>query len=825
MLQRFEQVFQDLRAGARVVRTAPGLTVTAVLLIALMIGGNATVYSMVNGLLSRPAPGVDGDGLVYLARTRVPGAIYFSYPDYLEFAAQAKTVSRLAAFDPRRATLATENGAHAVTATRVSSNYFAAAGVRLVRGRTFSDDESRAETASLVAVISHELWTSRFQNAEDIAGRAVTINGYPATVIGVAAPRFRGLGMSEFADIWVPVVPFSRVPGAWGDGAALSDPNTPAVGIIGRLAPGATLREAQAEFEAIAARLEPAAGNVERDPIVVQRYASLLGTGFPTLAPRFLGVFSVVTLLTLAIVCANVANLLLARAASRQRETAVRQSLGASRARLVRLLLAEGLTLSLLASLAAWVFTAVVTRLLPPLLPQQPQGPMPVDFTPDGRVLAYALLLAGAATVGCTLLPAWRAWRDDPLPWLKSGEPSIAHGTSRLSSALVVVQLAFSVLLLTATGLALRSQTLMNADLGFDAEGMLLVTISTVGRADTPEENLALIDRLRERFAAIPAVQAASYARVNRFLRPRQEAVRVSAADNPVRAGTFVVGTDYVRTFGLNVVRGRALTTGDRLGDSAVAVINQHLADDLWPDQSPVGGTMLLGTPERLVEVVGVVPNAYYAGYSPERPELRPRYILIPEQSALRAGYDQDPAAPGETTFYLRHGGDLAAVGAAVAAAMREIDPQLPIVYMRTMDAQLETLTHMSRIIAILLAWFAAGCLLVAALGQYAVGVFNSRRRTREFGIRLALGAQARQVLRSVLSEGAALTVCGLVLGFALSLALATALRGVLFGVTPTDARTYAAVFALLTGVSLAASYFPARRAARVDPIVALRED
>jgi predicted permease len=541
--------------------------------------------------------------------------------------------------------------------------------------------------------------------------------------------------------------------------------------------------------------------------------------------PVFMALFSIVTLLTVLIVSANVANLMLARSAARQRETAVRQSLGASRLRIVRLLFAEGLSIAAIAWLAACIMTVWAVRVIPQLLPATPMSEAGLTFAPDWRVVSYAMLLAGVGAIAFTVAPAVRVWRQDPLPWLKSGEHSVAQGRSRLSNGLVVLQLAFSVVLLTSAGLAYRSTSLMTMDVGFDSRDVLLVGIATQGSVTTRETHLDLIDRVRERLARLPTVQSVSYVRMIPPFAWSREPVRTARMVQPAIATVHVVGPDYLQVLGLAPTAGRPLVVDDRGRPNLVAVINRNLADALWPGQNAIGQTMVFGREQQGVEIVGVAPNAFVAGFNPERPDPKPNLIFMAEHHGLGGERRGDPGGPGEVTLYLRHAGNLDTVASAIGPALREVDPRIAIGMMRTMDEQLAGVTLSANMIARLLMIFSVVSLLVAALGQYAVVAFSMRRRVREFGVRIALGASASQVIGSVLKEGLTLTSVGLLCGLVLSIAVAVAARGVLFGVTPTDPRTYAGVFALLAVVSLVACCLPARGASRVDPVKALRQE
>jgi predicted permease len=426
--------------------------------------------------------------------------------------------------------------------------------------------------------------------------------------------------------------------------------------------------------------------------------------------------------------------------------------------------------------------------------------------------------LALIATVAFTIPPALRTWRQDVLPWLKAGEQGIIQGRSRLSAALVITQLALAVLLLTMAGLAYRSTSLISGrSLGFDSERLLLTTVSTSGAAASEELNRALLARAQERMQSAPGVRSVSYARAVPSMPDRtwrQDPVRSNLADISVPAWVNVVGPDYLRALGLSPVAGREFAADDRGASRAGAMINQNLADALWPGESAVGQILQLRTGHPPVEVVGVTPNALFSGYGNEP---RPNFVFLSQH--------QEPAPPGEIAFYVRYAGTLDGVAETIARALHDVDARIPIVYMRTLDTELNANTWPIRFISLLLVLFAAGSLAIAAIGQYAVIAFDMKRRTRDFGIRLALGASSRQLLGAAIREGLRWTAAGLLMGFALSLGAGRAFRSILFGITPTDATTYAGVFLVLAITSLLACYLPARAVSQIDPLQALRQE
>jgi predicted permease len=818
---KIEQLIADLGSGLQILRSSPGVSVTAIALIALVIGGNATIFSAVHGLLTKPAPAIAARRMVSLGWSFDRQAVHptDSYANYLDVAEQSRTVRPLLAFEFERFTLTYRDGSYAVHGGAVSANYFDTLGLTLARGRAFTEDEARG--SGLTAVISDRMWFDRFQRSDAAVGQSVTLNGYPATIVGVAPPGFQGVWLAERSDVWVPIVAYRRVR---GQTRALEARKGGPVAMLGRLVENSSLTEARSELTTIASRLEASYPEANKGKTITLLPYSATAAGDSMIAqagPRFLAIFSIITALTLLIVCANVANLMLARAVVRQREMAVRQSFGASRLRLVRLVLAEGMAISAVACAVACLLAWTLSRALPSLIAPagDAAGPIAVDFTPDWKVIAYAMGLAAAGTLVFAAGPAVRTWRQDLLPFLKAGEQGVVQGRSRLASGLVVLQLAFAVLLLAAAGLAYRSLSLVEAlDLGFNKRSVLLVTIDVQG---VPEGlRSTLVDRMRERLRVVPGVTAVSYASSPPKEYWSSEPVRLAGAMQPIVAERNNVGPDYLRVLGLAAQFGRELSQEDRTRTITAAVINENLAATLWPGETAVGRSLLLGQSRQPVEVVGVAPNAYFSGF---RRAERPYFVFLP--MGTRPELDDDARALRNATLFVRYTGPLDPIAPAIGRALAEVDSRAPIMSMRTMESQLEGITAVVRMLTTLLTLFAAVSLLIAVLGQYAVLAFMTKRRTRDFGVRMALGASARQILRSVIGEGLRLTTIGLGIGCALGLLVGRTLRSVLYGVTPTDLSTYSGVIVVLALASLMASYLPAWRASRVDPIDALRQE
>jgi predicted permease len=819
-----ERLLQDLRFGFRILTNAPVLLLSAATLVALVIGGNTTVYSIAHAILSKPAPGVRADNLVTVSWVRDDGFVEpeTTYANYLDLAAGSRSLGPMLAYQSVRVALSHENGTHGLWAAAVSTNYFQTLEVPLSMGRSFTADENGIAASGLVVVISDRAWREYFSAAPSVIGAAVIVNGVPATIIGVAAPDFRGTYLAPSVDAWVPVVPYAR---AVGGQAALTGRGTEeglpfignVLGIHAQLQSHASLTQARAELTALWERLQAQYAHVPRNrSVTIVPYSGTAGgnSAFATQGTTFLAVFSVITALTLMIVCANVANLLLGRAAVRQRELALRQSLGASRTRIVRMLLAEGLVIALLAGVAAFVFARWMSGIVADLVaPMVPPAVAQVITVPDWTVAAYALTLALGSMAFFTLAPAARAWRQPLLPWLKAGEQGVVQGRSRLSSGLVVLQLALAVLLITSAGLASRSITLFaGTDLGFDSGSILLATVNTGGGAVDPPASVALLERLRTRLQAVPGVEHVSHSWGTARESVRSEPLQIGDGKLVV-AETKFVGPDYLRVYGVTPLSGRELGVET---DRAVtpAVVTQQLADRLWPGQPAIGRRLFFAGPRgREGEVVGVAPDLLYSGNRP----AGNLYVLLPAS--------QDQRSPGERTLYLRYRGRLEVVAPAIGRAIRAEDPRVPLVSLRTFDAQLDTDIWPVRALTTLLTLFAVVSLIVAIIGQYAVVAFDVRRRIREFGVRIALGASSRQILAAVLQEGLRLTALGLAIGFGLSVLTGTGLSRVLYGITPTDPLTYGTVLLLLSIVSIAACSLPAVRASRVNPISTLRQD
>ena len=534
--------------------------------------------------------------------------------------------------------------------------------------------------------------------------------------------------------------------------------------VIGRLAPGASLSGSAGIAHLLGSN---GISETNRRNRVGLSYSMTAGGNsiVATQGGRFLAVFSIVTALTLAIVCANVANLMLGRAVLRQRELALRQTLGASRGRILRTLVAEGVIIAIAAWLAASVFALAVSKGVIHFFPPNDQGAtLLLDLTPDWRVIVYAFALAMAGTLAFTIGPAVRAWRQELLPSLRSGELGVVAGRSTLSSALVVVQLGFAVLLLTSAGLAYRSLHMLGSiDTGFKKENLVLANVEISEAAVTKEMQIALLDRLSERLRAVPGIQSVSY------LRPdwRPTAVWTDASQQAVMATALSVGPDYFAVLGMTPLDGREFSSREARRTGQEVLITQHLAESLWPGESPVGRTFQLGARREPVEVVGEVPNGVFSRF---QRETRASYVFQPVQPG--------PLPRGDVTitFYVRHTGALDSIASAIGRAVREVDARMPVTYLRTMEAELGDFASLVRIITIWMMLFAIGSLAIAVIGQHGRRLRHAAayaRLRRPHRPRRFVPADSRLRHRS----GLRWTGVGLAIGFGLSLAAGTAFR------------------------------------------------
>jgi predicted permease len=807
-----ETLFQDLRFALRGLRKNPGLTLVAALSLGLGIGANTTVFTWMQSFVLRPLPAVAGyDRLVGL-HTRAPGGGTWSvsYPDYRDWRAQSRTLD-IAAFDDIQLGMRVGGAAtERVWGELCSGNYFDVLGVRPALGRTFLPDEE--ERAAQVAVLNYAYWQRRFSGDSSVIGRSIVLNGQAFTIVGVSSPRFGGPIVGLRFDLFIPITTRTVVL-PWGDGWR-TQRQWQSFAALGRMRPGVTFEQARQEIDVVAKAAGIAGGVANHQGAVAKRLGDEGAASW--LRPVF-GALLAVTGIVLLIACANVANLLLARAAARRREVGIRLAVGASRTRLVRQLLTESLALALIAGAIGVVVALWARDLMMVLIPAAP-FPIGLEFRVDLRVLGFALGVTLLTALLFGLAPALQASNPDLVPTLKDdigfGHPKRA----RLQSTLVVSQVALSLVSLVCAGLFLRSLlSARTVDAGFrDPEHVLLVSTDlTLAGIRGDSATTSLTQRLLERVRAVPGVDAAAAA----------EMVPLGFGGNSSSGATIegyqprpnentsirrsAVTSDYFRVMGIPIVRGRPIGPAD-VGGPLSVVVNETFARRYWPGLDPIGRRVYQGA--GWMTVVGVAKDGKYSQLS-EDPEA---LIYQP------MGYT---FAASDFTVHVRATGEPTALAPALRRAFGETSADLPFLDMRTMAEHMQAALFVQRIGAYLLAGFGLIALLLCGIGIYGVLSYGVSQRTREIGVRVALGAGQRNVVGLVVGRAMRLSAVGLVIGLGAALLAGQLLRAQLFGISPRDPFTFASIALLLGAVALVASWIPARRAARVDPIVALRSE
>jgi predicted permease len=808
-------ILYDLRFFARTLRKSWGFGALAVLTLGVGIGANATLFGWLSAILLTGLPAVaDPQGLVSVfPRSTQEEVLSVSYPEYRDLRDRSKTLAGLIVSEDLTVNLATGGEPERVWGELVSGNFFDVLGVEPMLGRTFSPDEDRVANAHPVVVLGYDLWQSRFAGDPAVVGRSFTLNGHPFTVIGVAPRDFQGDRTALRYELWVPMLMQEKVVAG---GSRLESRGNAWLSALGRLAPGVSPQGAQAELEGIArelAREHPAVYASRTGMRVVPFWKSPRGAQ-ASLAPVLFLLMGVVAMVLL-LACANVANLLLARATSRRREVAVRVAVGAGRGRILRQLLTESVALSLLAGVVGLAIAYLTSDLLRALAP--PTGlPIGLQLGIDGRVLGFTLLLAVLTGVRFGLVPALGASRSDVAAQLRDESGTFAGGPRGgwLRNGLVLVQVAISLLLLVAAGLLLRSlESASGFDPGFEPGGVELASIDLFPTGYTPEKGRQLYRQLLERLRALPGVDSVSLARGvplglggSSSSRIRVEGYEPAKDQLP---WTYLnnVGPDYLRTMGMRLVRGRDLTEQDDFEAPRVAVINQTMAERYWPGREALGRRFSFDG-ERWITVVGVVADSKYRSLSePPAP-----FTYLPLQQFFAS----------QVTLHVR-----AAPASGIAASLRRevqaLDPGLPVFDQRRLEEHVRAASFQQRMAGTLLSVLGVLALLLAAVGIYGVLAYAVGQRTREMGLRMALGAAGGDILRLVLRQGMKWVLLGMSLGLASASALTRLMRSLLFGVSATDPLSFAAAATLLGLVALAACYLPAWRASRMDPLLALR--
>jgi predicted permease len=807
----FSTVKQDLTFAARTLLKNPGFTAAVAVSVALAIAANATVFGIANGLLFGALPVREASRLVSLKQGNTS-----SYPDYIDYRDQSSQVFEgvTAHFPFIPANLGGAGEPERIWGQVAAGNYFSVVGIAPAIGRGFTPAEDRAAGGNPVVVLGNALWRRRFAGAADAVGRQVTLNGRSYTIIGVMPPGFHGTDRAVVADFWVPLSMVGQIMPDLVKDDLTAKRNSHWLMLEGRLKPGVSRTQAAAALNVIQRRLDDTYRKNEKPRAAIRLADSggLFGD-VNRFAIGFMAVLAVLVAMVLLIACANVANLMLARAMARQREIGIRLAVGASRPRLVRQLLTESVLLSLIGAVGGFALAAAATVALSRFnLPL----PLPIrfDFAPDARVLWFTAALAVLTGVIFGLAPALRATRTDLVGALK--QRNNAFGGFRglgMRNLLVVVQVSLSLVLLAGAGLFLRSlQRASSIDIGMRPGHVLLMATNPKLSQYSPEKTRQYLAELRARVSALPGVRSVSYL----------DSIPLSIGGTgfefnaegskdakPVGADVYFAGAHLFETMGLPLLRGRDF---DKQSDAGSVILNEKAAQRLFPNADPIGRRV---TAERKTyEVVGIAKN-FKSRTLGEEPAVAAFLYLEARPEEVFSFYG--------ISLVVKTAGDPNAMIRPVRREIAALDPNLAVSNIETMDEHLDKALLIPRLSALLLGVFGAVGLTLATVGLYGVMSYSVRRRTREIGIRMALGARAGGVLRLVARQGLALAGIGVAIGLALALAVSRFAASLLYGISATDPLTFIVVPVLLLAVAVLAVVVPARRAAKTDPLAALR--
>jgi predicted permease len=816
-LPMLETTLQDIRFGFRMLRRSPGFSLLAILCLTVAIGANAAVFSWLEGILFRPFPAVaHQERMVALAGTArgVPGFTDISWPDFLDYEKNSRLIESFIVDRITGTTLSIGDRAERATGSIVSANYFEALGVHPILGRGFLPEENFGRNAHPVTVISYRTWKDRYGGDPAIIGREQYLNGVQHTIVGVAPEGFDGTFVGYAFQFWVPL----SMQETFNTPYKLEDRGARWIEGFAILKPGVSRQQAQQEISALAQQLENTYPATNRGSGV--KLMPLWETPFNqanTLLPT-LEIALVVVIFVLLIACANVSNLLLVRSFARRQEMTIRLAIGAGRGRLLRQLLTEGLILSSFAAAGGLLFARWFRNALVLFFPPLPSGiiiNLPGKL--DWRVLALSAGVCIFSTLLFALFPAIQASKIDLATALKSESGGVVGGSrrARFRSTLVLIQVALSFVLLVGTVLLMKSaQGIENANPGFSTDGVLTSSVDLFAAGYDKVRAKNFRDQLIDRVQSLPGIQSAAFSRwlpfsyVGYLSSPVSVIGYVPAPDENPEVEFNAVSPEYFSTVGIPLLSGREFTGVDDEKSVPVAIVNDTMAAKFWPGRNPVGDHFK--AKDQSLLVVGVAKNSKY-GTIRENPE--PFYYI-----ALRQNVSVNGA------LYLRTSLSAAAIAPALAREIRAIDPGLAPMETITMRQQIDRRSYTQKLAVTLLGVFGGMALLLAAIGLYSVMSYAVSQSKRELGLRMALGAEASDLLRLVMSQGLTLTAIGIILGAIASLALTSLIGNLLFSVSPRDPLAFAMAFAVMAAVSLAATFLPAWRASRTDPVRALRE-
>ena len=817
-----DSLVQDVRYAVRQLTRSPVFTIVAALTLAIGIGANTALFSFAHAVLGRPLPEIGHpEGLVWFAPSDArggPRALMLSYPDFLDYRDSTHAFSVASVVGHSEFAISSGGEPARVHGTLVSGDYFGLLEVRPQLGRALTRDDDRADVLQPVVVISDHLWRERFDASPAVIGTRMTVDGKQLTIVGVAPVRFNGAEHSERRDLWIPISYAGAV--LPGFEHFLTQRNTWWLTGMGRLAPGVSEAGASAAMATVAARLAlmDSVGHAHMTARVIPATSGMAPNDGNDIAP-IAALASTVTLLVLLIACANVSNLLLGRAVARRREIAVRLSLGAARGRLVRQLLTESLLLAAIGSGIGFLMATWATDFLAAMIPA------PIDVTPDSRVLAFTLGVAAFTGIVFGLVPAMNATRRDVASALKDAALGADRSRRRLQRGFVVAQIALSLVLLVTAGMFLGGlYKASKIDMHFDATDNVLAASFDAGmQGYSPERSTAFLDQVAARVRALPGVEAVSFTnQVPLGERHIGTGITIQGdADASKRFGEggglevyeSTIRPDYFRAIGIPLARGRDFAAADRAGSEPVAIVSEDFARQAWPSGDVIGKRVSTnGDRGPFMTVVGVAREALTMGLNERR-----RPIIYLAQA-------QHPKVT-DLTLLVRRNGIAAELGAPVRKMFRELDRDLPLYDVQSLAQYRYDRGAESRMGSSLLTIFGSLALLLATIGVYAVMAFAVSQRTREIGVRVALGAARVQILQLFIGEGVRLASIGLGVGIVLSAVVAKALSSVFLGIAMSDAIPFAAGAIVLGSAAIFASWIPALRATRVDPMAALRSE
>jgi predicted permease len=828
---------RDLRFALRALRKTPGFTAVVLLTLGLGIGANTAIFTLMDQILFRSLPVKAPERLVILdgpgpfsgsSHRHFETLTPLSHPMFEALRDRADVFGGVLANYAVPLHVTVGGQTERVDGALVSGTFFDVLGLRAAAGRLFTADDDRTPGAHPVVVLTHGFWTRRFAADPKVVGLSISVNGHPTTVVGVAPPAFHGLGVGEPTDVFVPLMMQREVIPIWTRG--IGDWRARWLTVMARLKDGVSLEQARAGANVLYAQL------LQEDLQRIESRSESFRTAFLKkrldLLPGSRGISSLreesktpllmlmgMVGLVLMIACANVANLLLARASSRQREVAVRLALGASRARLIRQLLVECLVLSLAGGALGLALSVWTSEVLVRAIPFGAAARV-LSTTPDLRIGVFALALSVLTALVFGLAPALQSTRPELAPTLKNEAGTVLGGAApfRFRKGLVVAQVTLSLLLLIGAGLFTRSlMNLRRLNPGFEPQSLLTFSIDPSLNGYPLERRLAVLKQVQDEIAAEPGVRSVSMAEVA-LMTNSDESSTVAVEGYEAKEGEDMnpnfngVGTQFFSTLGIPLLAGRDFTEADRLGAPRVAIVNETFARYFFGDKDPLGRRFSRGrNKEKDIQIVGVVKNGKAASLR-EQPR---RFVYVP--------YAQDPDV-GAMTLYARSAMDPEALAPRLRALVQKVDPTLPVKNLKTMSTQIGESLFAERLVAALSAAFGLLATLLAALGLYGVMSYAVSLRTREIGIRVALGAVRGRVLRMVLKEVAVLAVIGVALGLPSGYGLGRLVESQLFGLTARDPVTFVAATLTLLATALVAGYLPAARAARVEPMEALRQ-